>query len=107
MKNNSNLTKLEKAEKRVKSIKGFYNHLVVYIMVNTLLLIFKGKFLFTLLSEEAIGNPNFLKWIDWNIYGTPILWGIGLLIHAICVFGFKPQFFKDWEERQLEKYMKE
>ena len=104
---NDNLTKLEKAHKRVENIKGFYNHAVVYIMINSVVLIFKGKFLFTILSAEAIGNSDFLKWIDWNVYGTPIIWGIGLLIHGIVVFGSRPQFLRNWEERQLEKYMEE
>jgi NADH:ubiquinone oxidoreductase subunit 4 (subunit M) len=100
-------TKLERAQKRVAAIKGFYDHATIYLIVNILVLIFKGKFILTLLSEEAIGNPQFLNWIDWNIYGTPILWGIGLLIHGLVVFGIRPKFLNEWEERTIKKYMDE
>jgi len=50
------------------------------------LLLSKGKVHFLLLSEGALGNPDFLNWLDWNVYGTPIIWGIGLTFHAISVF---------------------
>lgn len=103
----NNLTKLERAKKRVENIKGFYNHVVIYVLVNVTLLLFKEKFIFKIVSPEAIGNPDFLRWIDWNVYGTPIVWGIGLAIHGICVFSLTPKFLKKWEERQIEKYMQE
>lgn len=106
MKINQN-SKLERAKKKVASIKGFYNHLVVYVLLNLTLFLLKEKVVFTLLSKEAISDPNFLNWINWNVFGTPIIWGIGLLIHAILVFGSKPSFVKNWEEKQLEKYMRE
>tara|TARA_R110002050_G_scaffold100580_1_gene208164 strand:+ start:114308 stop:114634 length:327 start_codon:yes stop_codon:yes gene_type:complete len=106
MKNN-NLSKLERAQKRVKDIKGFYNHAVIYVIINSLLLIFKERFVFTILSKNAIGDPDFLRWIDWNVYGTPIIWGIGLLVHGICVFNATPKFLKNWEERKIKKYMQE
>jgi len=103
----NNLTKLERAKKRVAHIKGFYNHLVIYVFINVMLLLVKEKFMFKLVSAQAVGNPNFLKWIDWNVYGTPIVWGIGLAIHGIIVFSAIPKYLKSWEERQIEKYMKE
>tara|TARA_R110002012_G_scaffold322108_1_gene555942 strand:- start:59080 stop:59406 length:327 start_codon:yes stop_codon:yes gene_type:complete len=106
MKNNLN-SKLERAKLKVANLKGFYNHLVVYIIINLSLIIFKEKVIFTLLSKEAIGNPDFLNWINWNVFGTPIIWGIGLLIHALFVFGSKPTFIKKWEQKQLQKYMRE
>lgn len=104
-KNNKPSTAYERARKRVDDIKGFYGHLTAYIIVNTILLLARGKFHFMLLSKEALGDPEFLNWLDWNVYGTPIIWGIGLIIHAISVFAKNPFLGKAWEERQIEKYI--
>ncbi|MEM1257000.1 MAG: 2TM domain-containing protein [Bacteroidota bacterium] len=98
-------TKLGRAQKRVKEIKGFYQHLTVYILVNLGLLLFSQRIQFILLSEEALGNPEFLEWINWNVWGTPIIWGLALLIHAASVFLRSP--FKKWEERQIRKILEE
>jgi hypothetical protein len=32
-------------------------------------------------------------------------WGIGLAFHAAKVFGFNPLFGKNWEERQIQKFI--
>ncbi|WP_282144505.1 2TM domain-containing protein [Cellulophaga baltica] len=100
-------TKLERAQKRVATIKGFYDHLTIYLIINILVFIFKGKFIITLLSKEALGNPQILNWIDWNVYGTPIIWGIGVLIHGVIVFKIRPSFLTNWEEKKIKKYMNE
>ena len=93
-----------KAKKRVETLKGFYKHLTVYIVVNSFLLLAAKRVTFIFLSKEALGNPEFLKWVDWNLYGTPIIWGIALLIHATYVF--IPSPFKKWEERQIQNYIR-
>ena len=97
--------RFEKAKRRVEALKGFYQHLTAYVIVNALLLLFAGKITFILLSKEAFGNPEFLQWINWNVWGTPIIWGIALLIHAASVFLKSP--FKKWEEQQIRKFMAE
>jgi len=99
----SSTTQLERAQERVKKLKSFYKHLMVYIIINGLLLLFSGKMTFILLSKEALGNPDFMKWINWNVYGTPIIWGLVLLAHAAVVF--IPSPFKKWEERKIKSYM--
>ena len=95
--------KLYRAQHRVKQLKGFYQHLTAYVIVNTLLLLFSGRITFILLSKEALGNPDFLEWINWNILGTPIIWGLVVLIHAASVFLRSP--FKKWEEKQIQKIL--
>jgi hypothetical protein len=104
---NTELTKYERAKRKVAAIRGFYNHLGAYLVVNAVLLILKDKMTVTLLSKRALGNPELLAWIDWNIYGTPIIWGIILGVHAIKVFGGLSIFGRKWEERQLRKFMEE
>jgi len=106
-KNKRNSSSYERARKKVNEIKGFYGHLAAYLIVNAVLLLSKGKVHFLLLSEGALGNPDFLNWLDWNVYGTPIIWGIGLTFHAISVFVRNPFLGKAWEDRQIEKYMNE
>jgi len=96
-------SKLYRAQHRVKQLKGFYQHLTAYVIVNTLLLLFSGRITFILLSKEALGNPDFLEWINWNILGTPIIWGFVVLIHAASVFLKGP--FKKWEEQQIQKIL--
>lgn len=98
-------SRLLRAQQRVKELKGFYQHLTAYIVVNLFLLLFAGRITFILLSKEVLGNPGFLDWINWNIWGTPIIWGVALAIHAATVFIKSP--FKTWEERQIRKIMEE
>lgn len=95
----------QRAQKRVEELKGFYQHLTAYILVNSFLLLFSKDITFIVLSKEVLGNPEFLNWINWNVWGTPIIWGLALLIHAASVFLKSP--FKNWEERQIRKIMEE
>ncbi len=96
--------KYKKAKKRVVRIKGFYKHLTAYLIINTVIICLKTYFM-DFVEIKGVGDENFLNWLDWNIISTPLLWGIGLLIHGICVFRFKFGFVQKWEERQIRKYM--
>ncbi|MEL6813003.1 MAG: 2TM domain-containing protein [Bacteroidota bacterium] len=89
--------KYKRAKKKMEEIKGFYSHLVVYIIVNVLLLlvqmgVFSGNW-------GTIGLPSFAY------FTTPFFWGIGLTFHGLYVFQHKFRFFKDWEERKIKEYM--
>lgn len=83
-----------RAKARVKSIRGFYSHATVYLVINLVLILFK-----------FIDGP--WRWgfhyQDW--YLTPLLWGIGLLFHFLSVFVFKGFFGAEWEERKIKEYM--
>ena len=106
--------KLARAQKRVNDIKIFYRHLRIYIFINVLLLFIKYRAL-DFFAEKGIQDPGFLDWFQWNLISTPVVWGIGLLLHALYVFKFqakplkelKPKFLEDWEKRQIQKYMDE
>lgn len=103
--NYSENIKLRKAQKRVEMLKAFYRHLLAYIVVNIALFIIRGNILGYFQGSST--DTNFIEWIDWNILIVPIFWGIGLLFHAAKVFQYKLKFIKNWEEKQLEKYIKE
>ncbi len=95
----STTNKKQRAEGHVKQLKGFYTHLTIYLAVNTLITIIK---MFGHMSNGATlfeALWNFETFIVW------FFWGIGLAAHAVKVFSFNPFFGKDWEKRQLEKYM--
>ena len=104
MKNNV-LSKYERAKMKVASIRDFYYHSIVFIIINLMLFILKHKFTFILINKSALGNPEFLEWIDWNVFGTTIVWGIILSIHGIRVLGEFSLRVRIWEERQIQKYM--
>ena len=96
--NNSNLTpdeiKYQQALKRVKKIKGFYSHLMVYIVINTMLLIVNYK------NMDA--NENFWRWQTFNTF---FFWGIGLLAHGFSVFMPGMIMGKDWETKKINELM--
>lgn len=96
--NNFNLTpeeiKYQQALKRVKKIKGFYSHLLVYIVINAMLLIVKYK--------NIDVDENFWRWQTFN---TVLFWGIGLAAHGLSVFIPTFMIGKDWEERKIRELM--
>lgn len=95
---NNNLTpeevKYQQAFKRVKRIKGFYTHLMIYIVINAGILI---------ANYSSNGhNENF--W-EWQNFSTAFCWGIGLLAHGMSVFMPNMLMGKDWEERKINELM--
>jgi hypothetical protein len=93
-----------KAKKRVEKIKGFYTHFAVYVVVNVFL---SGIIVFGLTSDSD-NEFSFLEAIShFGVYSTWFFWGIGLFFHWLGVFGSTLLFGKNWEKKQLEKYMKD
>jgi len=87
-------SKYENAVKRVKKIKGFYSHLLVYIVINIMILIVNVQNLDK--AESYISLENF---------STALFWGIGLAAHGLSVFG--PNFIlgQNWEEKKINELM--
>ncbi|MDX1830153.1 MAG: 2TM domain-containing protein [Lutibacter sp.] len=83
-----------RAKKKVKSVKGFYVHLMVYLLVN----------LFLILSN-ALSHGGWQAFWEWQSYYTAIFWGIGLAFHAFGVFGIDFLLGKDWENRKIKEFM--
>jgi hypothetical protein len=78
------------AKSRVAQLRGFYVHLTTFIVVNAFLLVL-----------NLLTDPDSL-WFYWVLLG----WGIGLVAHALQVYGSFTIFGKDWEERKIEEYLK-
>jgi len=83
------------AFKRVKRIKGFYVHALVYLFVNAFIIISN-----VLKSEK--GSEVFF---EWETFATAFFWGIGLLAHGLSVFGRNVFFGHNWEERKIQEFM--
>ncbi len=82
------------ASKRLENVMGFYWHMLAYLVINIfifLILFFVTKISFT----------------DWTTYAAAFFWGIGLSIHALCVFTKNLIFSKSWEERKMRQWMQE
>lgn len=78
-----------KAKERVETLRGFYIHLTVYVIVNL------GLFLINMMT-----SPETL-WFIWPLMG----WGIALALHALRVFVERPG--SSWEEKKIAELMQE
>jgi hypothetical protein len=86
--------RLERVRKRVESIKGFYKHFAVYLLVNIVALVYSW---FRLESGEeffTLGN-----------FSMTIFWGIGVVFHAAGVFGSNIFLSSNWEDRKIRELM--
>ncbi|AUC84545.1 hypothetical protein CW731_04175 [Polaribacter sp. ALD11] len=89
-----------RAKKRVKAIKGFYVHFMVYILVNIFI---SGVIIFGLTKS----GDNFKDTLsNFGVYSTWLFWGIGMFFHWLGVFGFKSLGLgSDWEEKKIKELM--
>ncbi len=87
-----NDNKYLKAKRRVSKIKKFYTSLISYAIFITAL---AGLNYYV----NGLRNP----WFLWAAFG----WGIGLFFQAMKAFNWFSYFGKDWEERQIKKFMEE
>jgi len=79
------------AQKRVKDIKGFYIHLIVYLFINIAII---------------IANSNFSEFgLKFSTFYTALFWGIGLAAHWASVFGTGIFLGRKWEEKKIQELM--
>jgi hypothetical protein len=77
------------AKHRVKSLRAFYTHLTVYVLVN---------FVLVLIDVSTPGEPWFY---------TPLLgWGLLLALHAAQAYEMIPWLSHDWERRKVNELMR-
>jgi hypothetical protein len=84
----------QEALKRVKKVKGFYTHLIVFVVINSMIII--GNY------QQLNPGEDFLH---WQTFSTFFFWGIGLLAHGLSVFLPSIVLGKDWEERKIKELM--
>jgi len=83
--------KYQKAKKQVEEIKGFYFHLLIYVIIIGSLLFINLKY-----------SPNYL-WFLW----TAVSWGIGLFFNAVKAFKWFSFMGKDWEQKKIQQFIEE
>ncbi len=81
--------KYEQAKKRVKQLKAFYNHLLIYVIINALLFVINFVF-----------SPG-----SWWFYWVTIFWGIAVLWQGIEILSRNRFLGKDWEDKKIKEYM--
>ena len=77
------------AKKRVKRIKGFYIHALVFVLVNLFIIVLK----LTKSEQDEI-----------HVWGIGF-WAFGLAIHGLSVFLPNFIFGSDWEEKKIRELM--
>ena len=74
-----------KAKKRVEKLKGFYSHILAYIVLTPIWIYI-----------------NYITYWDFKWFWFPVVgMGISIIIHAFIMFGYN----NDWEERKLKEFM--
>jgi hypothetical protein len=86
--------KYQEAAKRVQKIKGFYTHAVVYLVINTAIIISQIHF-------SSTDNWSF----ELRHFSTAFFWGIGLAAHGLSVFMPTMILGKNWEDRKVKELM--
>ena len=79
----------ERARRRVRKIRAFYVHAIVFVAVNALLHVINF-----VTARRAY-------WAFWPLFG----WGIGLVAHGLAAYRWMPFLGKDWEERKIRELM--
>ena len=89
-----------RAKKKVEMLKHFYSHIVVFIIINTALILISAN----------VFDKGETGFSDLSIYVGTFFWGVGLISHAIYVFFefyIKDNFMKGWEEKKIKKILEE
>ena len=74
----------------VRDIKGFYSHLIVYLISITAMVI------------ASFFLKTSYPWYIWPALG----WGMGVAAHGLSVFEVYSLFGADWEKRQVENRLR-
>ena len=78
------------AWRRVRSLRLFYTHFTVYVVVNFLLLI---------IDISTPGDPWFYKVL--------LGWGLFVGLHAAYTYELLPWSSRDWEQRKVQELIDE
>lgn len=78
------------AQKRVKLIKAFYNHVVIFIIFN--------------LIAFAV-NWYVFENIWFSFFFFTLTWGMGLAINGFIAYDWNPFLKKGWKERKIKEIL--
>ncbi len=92
--NNPEQEAYKMAQIKVKKLKNFYIHLIVYILVNGILLF-----------SRYINFDEYESFFSFRNFSTAFYWGIGLVAHGATVFVPNFAFGKEWEDKKMKEFM--
>ena len=75
---------------KVRKIKGFYMHVIEYVLIIGFLAV-----------ANVFAYPRPVFWVAW----AAIPWGLVLALHGLRVFDKIPFLNGDWERRAVEKHL--
>jgi hypothetical protein len=78
------------AWRRVKSLRFFYTHLTIYVILN---------FVILLIDISTPGDPWF--------YQVLLGWGLFVGLHAAHTYELLPWSSRDWEQRKVQELIEE
>jgi hypothetical protein len=78
--------KLARATRQVDAMEGFFIHLGVFLIVIVALFVI-----------NLVTGPGW--WVQWVFLG----WGVGVLAHALTVFGRASQLISEWRARKIDQ----
>lgn len=91
-----------RAKKRVEKLRKYYSHLTIYIVVNSLLSIYK------IVKDINRGNSFEEAIFEGNNFSLWFWWGIAIAFHTYNTFSESLLFMnKDWEDKKIKEYMNE
>lgn len=86
--------KYREAVRRVKRIKGFYTHALIYLVINIMIVI---------VNIQNLNEGE--SYFQFHNFFTAFFWGIGLLAHGLSVFLPGMILGNNWEERKIRELM--
>ncbi|WP_324068711.1 MAG: 2TM domain-containing protein [Flavobacterium sp.] len=86
--------KYQEALKRVKKIKGFYTHAIVYVIINIMIVI---------INIQSLNEGE--TYFQFKNFMTAFFWGIGLLAHGLSVFVPNWIMGQNWEDRKIKEFI--
>ena len=96
-----NTTAYKEAKKRVDQLKGFYVHLLVYVIIN-------GFFSLNVVIREYFKGVSIQDSMEnFSFFSLWFFWGIGLFFHGLGVFKSNFLFSKEWEQRKINAIMEQ
>ncbi len=88
--------KRRKAVQKMETLKAFYHHAIVFLVINIALILYFGN----------IFGKGPTEFNDLGTYFVLFFWGIGLFWHLIYVliyFFFKNNWIQKWEEKKIRE----
>jgi len=86
------------AKKKVEALRQFYLHIILFVIVNTIIVILNNDVF------QGQGDDSAMVALFFSFF----IWGIGLVFHGLYVlyvFKMKSNILKRWEEKKIQQLM--